>query len=452
MLKTRAPKKSPAALLPPPARRLTRTNNVSVKSSWWLSPANMIMFFVLPLYVLLYSFPKFSFYDLIDIKVPVYFDETMFVYGLIPLIGLYFGCLVPLQNRHEKPISARELHLMLDITAALALIGYFYMYQNLIFHPALLVEIFSADTGSPVYAIKASVASGTAGINSFAQVGLIYCAVYWSAMFSDMDKPSVRHHCLMALLFLLLAFRAILIAERLALIEFMAPAALCFVRRRDKNAGPLERFVIGAFPIFAIILVLVLFGATEYLRSWQYYKDSGLSFPEFMVGRVLTYYFTALNNGALLLRTTVWPTFNMFQTFNWVYKLPGVGEAIIALAGPKLDQTVTMLENFGDPEFNNPSGVFPILSDYGLIGGLIFSIFLGIWLSYCYRNFIRNSGAWSSFYFPCIYLTTIEMLRIFYLGTSKFVMQVLLLWVLATFVRILAGSDGKRGRRRVRPV
>jgi len=79
-----------------------------------------------------------------------------------------------------------------------------------------------------------------------------------------------------------------------------------FLRRRWSSNGDdaLLRYlwnVLRAAPALGYSALLVVFGISEYFRSWvNFYADRDMSFWGFVSNRLLGYYVTALNNGALL--------------------------------------------------------------------------------------------------------------------------------------------------------
>jgi hypothetical protein len=210
--------------------------------------------------------------------------------------------------------------------------------------------------------------------------------------------------------------------------------------------------LIGLFPIISLVLMIAFFAGTEFFRSWDFHKDE-FHFWDYIIGRMLTYYYTALNNGAILLQTSDWPTYSMINTMGWLYRLPGLSDLMAAAVGPKYFLYQAVLDLYADPEFNNTSGLFPVIQDVGLVGAVIFYFIIGAWLSYCYRCYVIGAG-WGSFYYPLIYLTTVDVLRIVYLGSSKIIIQVFLVWIIALIVRRIALRPktrrglGLRGRRR----
>ena len=100
-----------------------------------------------------------------------------------------------------------------------------------------------------------------------------------------------------------------------------------FVTFRLGTGSKLIRQLASLAPFVGVVGLVIFFGATEYLRSWgTYYQYHSRGFLEFVVTRVTTYYFTALNNGAGLLAMLDWPTWQFEHMLVWLHKFPfGVG-------------------------------------------------------------------------------------------------------------------------------
>ena len=76
------------------------------------------------------------------------------------------------------------------------------------------------------------------------------------------------------------------------------------------------------------------------------------------------------------------------------------------------------LWRYGDPEFNNMSGIFMVIYDIGLIGSFFYVIIWGFLMGYFYRSFVKSSGIGMIFY-PAMLLSLIEVTRIVYLSETR---------------------------------
>jgi hypothetical protein len=231
---------------------------------------------------------------------------------------------------------------------------------------------------------------------------------------------------------LLTIARVFLWKERLALIEVGVPAALVVLVQgtpHSKVSRFLRRAIARWGPYLAVPVLIGVFTFTEYFRSWKTYSHTqSLTLFEFMTSRIATYYFTALNNGAGLLATHSgeWPTFNFFFSANWLYHLPGgIGDALYtALIGYKDSPDSSFLATYADPEFNNMSGIFPIVCDLGTVGaGLYFGAF-GLIAGMLHRSMLQGSRVGGMLY-PPVFVGCLEVLRTPYLNSSRVVLVAL---------------------------
>ena len=256
------------------------------------------------------------------------------------------------------------------------------------------------------------------GVTSFAKFGVAYIVFYFHERWVN-RQPLPRRYTLYCLAILALAlFRAFFWAERLALIEVLLPMAVIFVTFRLGTESKWIRLLASFAPFVGVIGLLIFFGAAEYLRSWiAYYQYHGRGFLEFVVTRVTTYYFTALNNGAGLLAMLDWPTWKFEHMLAWLRKFPfGVGSVYRAFVDYR--DHLPFLARYGDPEFNNPSGIFTVFFDLGLPGGLVYAAAWGALMGYTYRGFILKRG-FGSLFFPVAFISMLEVMRVLYLPDSR---------------------------------
>jgi hypothetical protein len=137
----------------------------------------------------------------------------------------------------------------------------------------------------------------------------------------------------------------------------------------------------------------------------------------------VTYYFTALNNGAGMLATQEgrWPTFNFYYTAEWFYHLPaGIGAAAQDLF-LRSDSSGDFLVRWADVEFNNMSGIFPIVYDLGYVGGILYFCCFGFIAGVLYRSMVNGRALGLLFYGP-FYVGCLEVMRIAYINGSRVVL------------------------------
>ena len=203
-------------------------------------------------------------------------------------------------------------------------------------------------------------------------------------------------------------------SERLALLEVLIPIAIIRVASMSRH-----RVLVAMLPFIGVVTIAILFGVTEYFRSWIHtYSGTGISFTEFVMTRLLGYYATAINNGALVF-TTFDPLFVPYGTARWFFKLP------LLSAPPLMDltnlygRTEIAFWSKANPELNNPSGIFAPINDFGVIVGIAIWVLLGAFTGRLLRGFY-DQKLMSMLLFPSWMTGVYELLRIFYWGDPRY--------------------------------
>jgi oligosaccharide repeat unit polymerase len=259
-------------------------------------------------------------------------------------------------------------------------------------------------------------------------MGIAFCLCYLHcALAGGQTFPLYVRLQVLAIAFFTLV-RVFLWKERLAAIELAVPAAvvgLTFGRIRGTTALRLRAIVAKIGPYAAVPALFVAFTFTEYFRSWKTYsRTQSLPLVDFMVQRVASYYFTALNNGAGLLttRSSEWPSFRFIFIADWIYHLPaGVGDGLYALVNGRQEHpTPSFLNSYATPEFNNMSGIFTIVYDVGIVGGLFYFLGFGIVAGMLYRSMIQG-GKRGGMIYPIVFVAIVEVMRLPYLTLTRVV-------------------------------
>jgi oligosaccharide repeat unit polymerase len=225
------------------------------------------------------------------------------------------------------------------------------------------------------------------------------------------------------LLFAATLLRTVLNSERLALLEVAVPAAMVVIRTfvMERQWSRPARRTFNWMPAIAVVGILVAFAATEYPRSWRYYRDHFNSFAEFTLWRASGYYTTALNNGAMAydVRGT-WPL--PYASLHALWAFPLVEQSSIsyeALTGVDPETVhVATLERFGNPELNNSSGIFQPLVDFGPMAMIVVWLVYGWLAGTLYRGYLAGSVVGMAFY-PILYLSLLEAPRILYMPAGR---------------------------------
>jgi oligosaccharide repeat unit polymerase len=251
---------------------------------------------------------------------------------------------------------------------------------------------------------------------------------------------TVRWQC--AIVFVLAVVRALLNSERLALIELLVPFVVATIWLRPATTR-LVRGLTRLAPMLAGAMLYLFFAASEYFRSWsQYYSGNESSFWGFIALRLMGYYTTALNNGALL--WTVGKPLGVqtpILTLSTLWRFPVLKDLLptlfpsLGLSFSNLPETnyMQLLNTSANPEFNNPSGVFCPVLDYGVAAGLLYWLLCGVICGYLYKEFQKRSVA-GIFLYPSIYISLIEVTRVLYWADGRFFPPMFLLVVAVLFV------------------
>jgi hypothetical protein len=155
----------------------------------------------------------------------------------------------------------------------------------------------------------------------------------------------------------------------------------------------------------------------EYTRSWTFYsKQYNGSFFDFATQRFFGYYATAYNNGYLLITYATPP--NRWPTGTWaaLWSAPGIAQIDLRtrLSGVDPDRLYdSALRLYGNPEFNNPSGIAEAVADYGYAGAAVYFFVVGIVFGVLYTWFVAAKPFGILFY-PVAFLGMLELPRYMY--------------------------------------
>jgi hypothetical protein len=225
----------------------------------------------------------------------------------------------------------------------------------------------------------------------------------------------------------LAAVRAVLNSERFAIIELVVPFAVASLAVRYFGAEGLSRRVralLSLAPLIGIVTLFFTFTGFEYFRSWtNYYSGRDLNLWEFGAMRLLGYYVTSFNNGAYF-QQRLEPLGAPYFTLHFLWGFPLSGPLIKRLfPNPLLDSSdkwfyFPFLESEANVEFNNADGMLFPAMDYGLAGGLIYWLVMGVICGLVYELFQRKESL-GLFLYPMIYLGLMEVPLALYWGEGR---------------------------------
>jgi oligosaccharide repeat unit polymerase len=334
------------------------------------------------------------------------------------------------------------LRILFGIAFILTIGGYAVWYSSILRQGGIgmFKNLLLGGDGAPDVLKQSAKDSMIKGVTTFTQFGM-GTAVLGAYLGFTQGWDKVRTRLL--LLFALTAVRAIFLSERLSLIEVVLPSLIVLIRLIGfgRPGSVLRRFLLVA-PLVGIGGLYTLFTFTEYFRSWSgFYSEHGeRSLFTFTSLRLLGYYVTALNNGAI-----EWhehgAVYFPYSTMGWLWNFPGVGKPLeIALGGthPPGEVRDALLSANGNPELNNPSGIFVVFIDLGIPGALLYFAFYGCIAGLFYASYRRGSMAGLLLY-AFLFTALTEQCRTIYVSTGRSFPT----WVLL-FLGVLVSRPSRR--------
>jgi hypothetical protein len=393
---------------------------------WWLKPSGLLGFFIIPVYSALW---------LLDEGCRDGHEYCGFAYGLgmayLVVFGLFswMGERVSAFSPSRPKVNISSVRLVLWALFLIAATSYFVWFGSLIQDWTAVGRILAAEAMN----VRGSV-SNIPGVTSWSQAAVVYSIVFFYAKFYLRLQLGLLYNGFFIFLLGLALFRAFVWSERLAVIEFLLPALiLYFMCTTPRWRSPISRAIVVLGPYLGLVLLYFMFSFGEYFRSWG--RDGvhqGYDFWIYSLERLINYYSTSVQNGILLLQNATWPSGQGYFVFGWIYHLPWLGKLFQVVAEYD-DFWSGFLVDHADPEFNNPSGVFVVFYDLGGAAFLFCAVY-GFISGVCYRE-ARRGGVLSSFIFPSLFISWVEMLRIFYLGETRFIpilVLVLMAWIVVS--------------------
>jgi hypothetical protein len=308
------------------------------------------------------------------------------------------------------------------------LAAYVFWFRSLILDPSVMLRILTG-----VLKPERDEIGTLVGVTSLVNFAPPFFSLAGYLVFVRKVRGGVLK-ALMVVLLLLTFFRAYIWAERLAAAEALIPLALALLLAMAPPTPeqPVRRLLHGLGPYAALPAVFLFFAVAEYFRSWPYYQDR-MAFWEFALGRFVSYYYTALNNGAGMLATTEWPSEKFENVLSWLHAFPlGIGPWFTEMVEGTRSTGELFLQRYGDPEFNSASSYLGVTLDLGVAGAILYFAVSGFCGGILYSRYVRRDTLALMLY-PSVLVSLFENFRYCYWGTSR-----AFVWLLGALVVLAA--------------
>lgn len=400
----------------------------AARELWWLDPRWIVAAMLVPIYL---SFLAFDYSRVVPVA---YVPGGLYFWGLGLLAALALGASFGAQRDFAPGSGPTVIPRWLSaLLLAGTLTAYIAWFHPLLDRPELIAEVLSSERAN----VRDEI-STMPPLTTLTQWGVAYAIVY--AIRRGQGRTAAWESAGLWLIILMALLRSIVWSERLALIEVLAcyaVAMLAFHRfgsRRFRAAG--------LAPLAAPVLLYFVFTASEYFRSWAFYRNYYDSIWTFAFERLTAYYAVASNNGiGLLAESTRWPTYDGSYVLQWAFPRPADAASNFELAAAQYDYDRFLLD-FARPELNNPSGLFVIVYDVGYFGSALYFVVIGALIGMAYRAY-RQQQIGGLLLYPVCVLFLVELLRFNYFAASRF-LPILLALLASAFAAY-------RGRRRFVP-
>lgn len=399
-----------------------KQNLIAGAEVWWINPGKAIALLLIPAYVLLFLTPTIFGPGAVRLTFRTYWTGEYFFLGLLFLVVAALGAWIGLQLKPnpDKAISqSAPIRLgYLDFLAICSLLAYFIWFHRLFLRPWVMVEALLGQSG---IWLARSQNPTIPGLTTMTQFGVAYVICYFDRIWGAQQPVAWRHQVFLWTLFVLTTLRVYVWAERIALIELVVPIVLAYLVYKPGQPGAIKKAATLLGPILGVVALVLFFAVTEFFRSWSAaYHLQYESFWRFILQRLTSYYYTALNNGAGALTINDWPSYKMTGILSWLYEFPAMIGPIFrfTMDAPRAMGPLAFLERYADPEFNNPSGIFWVFLDVGVAGAMLYALLWGAVAGYCYRTFRMGQGI-GRVLFPLVYISILEIFKNLYLSSTR---------------------------------
>jgi oligosaccharide repeat unit polymerase len=250
----------------------------------------------------------------------------------------------------------------------------------------LLRGIVNQEEGA-VWITKRITQNTIPGITTLTQLGpalSIIVAVLW--------RQNRNLHLNFYVVLIFAFIRAIIVSERVALIEILIPFFIIYLQTNWNRIGLVSKLLAGLLPFCGLVGISLLYGGFEYFRGWTTEKTAQSSIVAFSIQSVMGYYVSSFNNGAALMEAIPMPICELpYTTLNWLFGFPLIGQQIVAWINPSfVPYTGWYYFIIPNENLNSPCGLFGFIYDFGLIGGLVAWVIAGFLAGSLFRLYAQQ--------------------------------------------------------------
>jgi hypothetical protein len=390
---------------------------------WWLHPLTTVLLALVPFVIAAHLMDGQDYKE--QWMTQKYLDRKTAVLLFAVVAAFAAGCIGrTLTNRRTAPVNVQidyyRLQWMFLLSFLFTALGYIFWAGVCYTHGVGFSQVFALLRGdSSASTVIKELGTTIPGLTTATQLGMA-TAIFGAMLINLGAKWYV--YFLLAVLLLMAMLRSMLWSERLATIEIVIPFAVALFGKLDPQVWrrhPLIRRAMPYAPVIACTGLYLYFTLSESLRSWAHYSNNGESIWYFSWMRLCGYYVTALNNGALM-HETVGTLPCPYTALEFFWKFPGINLVFpyYDLFSVDPDAYKDTLKSMANPEFNNPSGVFPYICDFGAIGGCIFFFVFG-WIGTSIFISFRRGTLPGLLFFPLLYISFLEISRVSYLTSAR---------------------------------
>lgn len=408
---------------------------VPVTMHWTWGPAGLIAVLAVPAVIWTVLLPPDSF--------PVSFGQPAFMDSRLRWIAISF-CLILLAVgaiastgrggvKGFIKVDAVRAHWLDQVVRALAAItiGAYAVWFLLALAKGLnlgVVRALLAGDPGTMYELRNNYFGSVGGVTTWMQLGAL--VVPFALLRAKAGVRPARR--LVLTLFALALVRALLNSERLALLEIAVSSILAWLILRPEP----PRVVTHWWGVVAIFLgvwgsLFLSFAVFEFFRSWATVRASyDGSFISYVQNLLVGYYATALNNAA----------FDHFLLAG--ARLPSVmfdGDIYRSLFG--VSPISSGADAYGIETYTNRSGLLTPFVAFGAVGGAFVIFAVAVVMTTLARRIVRGGMIAFAVYAGSA-IGLLEIARIFYFGSSRFLPIAIIGLVLPIWLKLAERSAG----------